>query len=1470
MLSGIILGALSEAALDYVGSRGFAFLKSREAKEEIAELGAQAIEAGILHVPALAEHLRSESFAKNVFAPFLEALISDPSQLPDPERLADEYVATFVERFAGASGRDATLRRIFQTDPSELNVAFVAILVELRSLLYKSKHWRDLAHFTAAEMTLQNTQEIKAILRRQSRAREIDAIDLEVARLDAKMGSDELRCWPRSILGRELYRPELDRLKSRVLAEASGATLLIGEAGSGKSALLSKLTEELEDGDVTVFGIKADTLPAGIATFEDVARSLGMQGSLDAELSALARATPVVLIIDQLDAVSDVMDRTTQRMQVLLRLVRYISDHSLPVHVVVSSRPFEAAHDARFQRLSAEEFELALPSVEDVQDFLSTLDVDCRGVAQRFKETLRRPFALKLFVDLVQRGVPPNSVDSGSLLDRWVTTAELGTDDQRQDVLRLMERLASEMLATETLWRPIDVYQGIAKDALARAEACGLIVRSGSKIGFCHQSWLDDFQAKSFTTGNDLAEYAWLNQDSLFLRATVLRALERLREVDPSAYKRAVSALLWNEQTRRHLKHLVADVISTSFSPSAQDGAWVEALIRDDPILANRILGKVAEYWPKWRPMLKKCLPILMASNEFHWRAAQALAGEAKLDADHVVMLLKEHWHKPERDGLVFRVAEQSGVITPAVEALLSEILNRTPIDPYAVSHFVTGLLAGGRFREACRIVALWFGAQEIDRNKNPSLYAVEKLAQEAPREFVEELLPHFLACAAKIIEPYPVGIKRFSKSQSLPWDWDFDRDRDNIFDAFRGAMNSLACDDPVAASAVIKTIEGFHIDQVQEVAAQAYTAGGAPMAREACEFLLADERRFYIGDARVSPEPGVSTVESGLTSRELIEVIAPYLGDDEIAELRDRIESWSLYDSNFGRDDEPTWRLQRLKWADEHRMALLDRLPDRFLTPRRNRQVKEWRSFEKLPVSRSRGRSMATFVGSPMSSENMKHARDEDIFGILDEINDQAPERSRRRPISMDGGVIQLSRAFGAFGKDDPARAVALAQNKFVAGSHEHAAAELVDALSQVEDFPSQQLLDLIHELTERGFSSNTWKTQASWALARLAEKLSGLPDRTVAMLGSWLQNEPAVIASKIEQRIALDAENARRNARERVAPEALLFNSYRLGGMRMVPQDNYSVLDAIFRGLIGREERAYEQWIAILERHAERDEDPHIWSFLLLCEGNWLYWADRDRVQALLRRLWDRDQRVFLNVDLVGMLWSNRGMFTDELIISVISTWFRADEEDFRQAAAELTEAFRLVKPESNVTMALETFLLDDPSPVLTGRLFTAGSAWRDGDPALRKSAHELLMKFVAGAAAGDQAHAIASAVARRDTLLPDKLTRELILEIAGNENALAASLRGGFADALQSLLLYPGFDEPVMFVTERIAELIIEKKGGKHREFIDKDFVQVAIALQHSDGPLRVRAMDVYEKLLDAGAYGAEEAAEDALGR
>ena len=62
----------------------------------------------------------------------------------------------------------------------------------------------------------------------------------------------------------------------------------------------------------------------------------------------------------------------------------------------------------------------------------------------------------------------------------------------------------------------------------------------------------------------------------------------------------------------------------------------------------------------------------------------------------------------------------------------------------------------------------------------------------------------------------------------------------------------------------------------------------------------------------------------------------------------------------------------------------------------------------------------------------------------------------------------------------------------------------------------------------------------------------------------------------------------------------------------------------------------------------------------------------------------------------------------------------------------------------------------------------------------------------------------------------------------------------------------------------------QLMFEKGESRVRMPYGENFVSIAIAIQRSQDPLRGRAMDLYERLLDGAAYGAEEAAAASLSR
>lgn len=1464
---GWFLGKLGDLALEE-GRKGlWKKISERGAQKALANACETALEAAATEAPSLREDLRSESFRNGVVLPLVKGLLEDPSGLVEAETFASRYVDMFVERFSDREGVDAALQRIFQTDREALVRTFEDFLKTLKGALYGSSHWREAQHYHTTEVTAVRVDRILTLLDERQADVRAASVDLNQARRDAAAASAEMRAWPSDIHGIRLETPAFTRLLRRILDNPSHRTLLVGEAGTGKSALLAKLAEGLEAEGVTVFAIKADLLPASIATLEDLAAALGMQDGLEDRIAALAAERPVALLLDQLDAVSDVMDRQSNRMQLLLQLVHRLGareragDAPLRVHVLVSSRPFEAAHDARFQQLKADTIRLDLLEEAQVTEMLTHLGLGADAVDAGLRQTLRRPFALKLFADIVVRGAESRDLTSAGLLEAWLATADLGSPEERRATSAFLTALAEEMIATETLWRPIDTFELTQPGPLRRAEAAGLIVTSAGKVGFSHQSWLDDFQAKTFRTGNDLADYAWARQDSLFVRASILRALERLRIRDHQGYEGALRALLGTARTRRHVLHLIADILATVSNPLPVEIGWIVHWIRDDPPLATRALRQIVPRWENWRSGLRDELPTLMTIENFHWHAAALLAAEVRFDADYVARLIDQFWNDPARDRLVFEILEGSGFVGLEVEARLRTIFSRTPIGDHAISHLVSTLRAQQRFEEAAAIVTLWLEFQDVSRPAQVRIYDLEKLAQAAPLSFARKLLPWFIKIASKEVDPEHDIVAKFPRSRSLPSEWHLDRGRGSPFESLHEAIELLGSQDHKALWELLEPLIPVAIDQVQELIAVGLAAAGPALARQSFQFLLEDARRLEISHVVADVDEGLIGSIYGWHSQELVRTIMPALDEAEIIALRDAIEGWSYYtDAAIAEDQEHAARRQES--LDEHRFPLLEALPSKFFDEARQAQIEKWRARRRRVEGRPRVAQAACWVGSPMTHEEMAAASDSEILALMDEFHDASGEHRWTRPISRSGGVRELARAFGAFGKADHQRGMTIGRC-LDPNRHQRTAGALVRELSEAEKADPIAVLGLILEMDGRGFSSSEWRQDAANAFQKIAHRLGGLDDGVVLLLEGWLEIDPERIAAQITDRLDFEA----RNPRDRGSldnPHPVLFGSG--GGIDILPNDNFTILSAISAVLLHREEPDYEAWTAVLERHAERPEDPAIWSAILTWRGKFLFWADPKRVSALFERLFQRFPEAWQDVHLIQFLWRLRPRLPDSVLIAAMIQWMLGQDIQ-RQAAGEFLTAAHLVEPEEwRYKLLFDRLQRSDPATE-TGVLFSASAAWHERDPVLRPAAHTLLMAALQSAE-GPAAHALSRAVDTRPELIPDKLTRELLAALPNHIDVLRASLTNFFADALQALLFYPGFDEVVMAVVERIAELITE---SQQRSFgLGQDLVHVAIALQRSDGPLRSRAMDVYERLLDSAVYGAEQAAQASLER
>lgn len=176
-----------------------------------------------------------------------------------------------------------------------------------------------------------------------------------------RTASSQLLSWPSTLAdGTWFDRPELDLLLEGITSELSSTHYVLGVPGSGKSSLLVRLAHERLAAGWCVLAIKADRLPPDILDRQALAKHLNLEDDTAAVLRSLASDAPVILIIDQVDALADLVVQHSARLRVLLDLVQDL-DKTEGVHTVISCRTFEQKHDPALRNLNATPIRLELP-----------------------------------------------------------------------------------------------------------------------------------------------------------------------------------------------------------------------------------------------------------------------------------------------------------------------------------------------------------------------------------------------------------------------------------------------------------------------------------------------------------------------------------------------------------------------------------------------------------------------------------------------------------------------------------------------------------------------------------------------------------------------------------------------------------------------------------------------------------------------------------------------------------------------------------------------------------------------------------------------------------------------------------------------------------------------------------------------------------------------------------------------------
>lgn len=372
-------------------------------------------------------------------------------------------------------------------------------------------------------------------------------------------------------------------LRSIIDASEPRDFVIVGTAGTGKTACIIEVAEVLRNRQIPVLILRVDRLQVS-ANGTPWYKQLGLEESPALVLGAAAQEHAeqvAVLVIDQLDALSTTSGRNPEIMDdigTLLEEIRVVRERK-NLHIIVACRKFdwENDHHLRTYFPTNANVEIGEFSEEDVERTLRDGGYAPKALQPYQLKLLRLPQNLFLFLDSgFTVCSSPIFSTTKELLDRyWETKRNSAKKRSESSVdywIDVISLLSSEMTKTQRLSvakEKLDQFESYAKVMTSE----GVLSFDGKQYGFGHESFFDYCFARTFCAGNEpLVGFLTGTEQHLFRRAQVRQVLVYLRDADYARYCQELQALLDSPDIRVHLKDLA--LASVASVPDPKEGEW--------------------------------------------------------------------------------------------------------------------------------------------------------------------------------------------------------------------------------------------------------------------------------------------------------------------------------------------------------------------------------------------------------------------------------------------------------------------------------------------------------------------------------------------------------------------------------------------------------------------------------------------------------------------------------------------------------------------------------------------------------------------------------------------------------------------------------------------------------------------------------------------------------------------------------
>lgn len=402
-----------------------------------------------------------------------------------------------------------------------------------------------------------------------------------------------------------IKRPELEELV--LSTEQNAVTLIMAEAGMGKSALLLELRDELDAKGTIVAPIRLDRCK--LESSADVfGQSLGFLYSPVYTLAKFSGGNKVVLLLDQLDAIRWTAAHSDNALHVCQELVRQVISlraSGLDISIIFASRDFDINEDialsAWLNAISDDLHKVKLTTLPEstVKELIKPYD-DFESLSESQKDTLKIPLWLGIYISIAStENHPPNFANKLELVKGYWENRLLEADKitDSSENLSVINELLQQMISKSKFSVSESSLNNVSLTALKTLLSVGLITKQDKQISFRHQA-LFDFQVgvRLFNAAQESfeklqEEIGDFYQQTLTRREHLKYAMSMLLIESNKDFCNITLSLLQSDKIRFHLKYLLFNSLKEVKQFKSPARKLIEEIIKSSELRSHLLVS---------------------------------------------------------------------------------------------------------------------------------------------------------------------------------------------------------------------------------------------------------------------------------------------------------------------------------------------------------------------------------------------------------------------------------------------------------------------------------------------------------------------------------------------------------------------------------------------------------------------------------------------------------------------------------------------------------------------------------------------------------------------------------------------------------------------------------------------------------------------------------------------------------------